>query len=135
MTKTCKNPGNCEVVLVEDDKLLNAVLSMQLECAGINFCAASNGLQALALVRSHRPRVFILDVSMDGLSGFGVVDAIKKDPSCASDTMHLIVYTSQDLTTEERKRLSVGKTHFLTKTIGTDDMSAIVSRALKEGQL
>jgi len=133
MTETCKNPGKCYVVLAEDDNLLNAVLSMQLEGAGINFCAAYNGYQALALVRSHRPRALILDVSLDGLSGFDVVDAIKKDESLSGlDTMHLIVHTSHDLSQEEKKRLSFGRSQFLTKTVGTNDISQNVSRILRE---
>jgi len=136
MTQACKNPGKCYVILVEDDNILNAVLSFQLEAAGINFCSASNGYQALALVQSHRPKALILDVSLEGLSGFDVVDAIKKDPNLSAlDTMHLIVHTSHDLSKEEKERLTFGRSQFLTKTMCTDDISQILSQILREESL
>ena len=133
MTETCKNPGNCHVILVEDDQLLKEVLSMQLEGADINFCAASDGRQALALIQSHRPKALILDVAIGAFSGFDVIDAMKKDPALAAlDRMNVLVHTVHELSQEERTQLSFGKTRFFTKTVGTEDISQLVSRICKE---
>jgi CheY-like chemotaxis protein len=131
MADTCKNPGCCSVILVEDDALLQVVLAMQLERAAINFCSASNGHQALALIKSHHPKVLILDISMPGLSGFEVVEAIRQDPTLSDlNDMHLIVHTSQALSVQEQQMLSFGRVQFVTKTRGGKELSDIVSQAL-----
>jgi CheY-like chemotaxis protein len=132
MNENCSNLGHRHVILVEDDQLLNEVLSMQLESAGINFCAASAGRQALALIQSHRPKALILDVAIGDFSAFDVIDAIKKDPDLATlNRMHVLVHTVHELSQEERTRLSFGKTRFFTKNVGTEDISQLVSQICK----
>ena len=131
MTDACKNPGNCSVIVVEDDVALRMVLSMQLEVTAINFCAASNGHQALALIRTHHPKVLLLDIAMPGLSGFQVMDAVKQDPNLLDlKDMELIVHSSLELSVEERQRIAFGHTQFLTKTKVSKELSEIISTAL-----
>ncbi len=131
MTLSCQNPGTCQVILIEDDPLLLVVLAMQLQNAGINFCSASNGYDALTLVKSHRPKILLLDVSIPGLTGFEVVDAIRRDPDLEDlQNMHLIIHTSHDLSSEEQRTLTFGQTLFLTKTRLSEDLSEIVKKVL-----
>ena len=131
MPDTCKNSGSCWVIVVEDDLLLRTVLAMQLEKAAINCCTASNGHQAMALIKSHHPKVLLLDISMPGLSGFEVIEAMRKDPNLSDlNDMDLIVHTSHDLSLKEKQRLSFGRVQFLTKTQVGKDLSEIVRQAL-----
>ncbi len=131
MADTCKNPGNCSVILVEDDRLLQMVLAIQLEATSINFCAASDGHQALALIRSHHPKVLLLDISLPGLSGFEIIEAIRSDPALSDlKSMDLIVHTSHELSFEEQKKISFGRTQFLTKTKVGKELYDIVNDAL-----
>jgi len=130
-TELCKTPGQCDVVVIEDDKLLAMVLAMQLETAGINFCAGSDGHQALALMKAHHPKILLLDVTLPGLSGFDVVEAIRQDPNFPDlNNVNLIVHTSHDLTDEEKARLTLGRTLFMTKTTMSTELSHIVKALL-----
>ncbi|MFA6212614.1 MAG: response regulator [Candidatus Obscuribacterales bacterium] len=128
----CSEPMNCKVILVEDDLLLQTVLGMQMRIAGIKFCAASEGNEALRMIRSHCPEVLVLDVSLPGLTGFEIVESLRHDPvflNCQKPKV--IVYTGMDLTEEERGRLStLGKTTFYTKLIDNEDMGVMVKRLL-----
>jgi len=131
MNDSCKNPGSCSVLVVEDDFLLRKILTLQLEKAAINFCSASNGHEALTLIRAHHPKVLILDIAMPGLSGFEVIEAMKQDPILSGlCDMQLIVHTASDLSKEEQQRISFGRTQFLTKTRVGKDLSEIVTEAL-----
>lgn len=122
------------MVVVEDDLALRTVLSMQLAAAEINFCAASNGHQALALIKSHHPKVLLLDISMPGLSGFEIIEALKKDPNGSDfNDMDLIVHTTLDLSADEQQRISLGRTQILTKTKVCKEISEIVKNALARG--
>ncbi len=131
---TCEHPGNCNIVLVEDDEMLSMVMSMQLEAAGFNFCAAADGYQALSLIRSHKPKIVLLDVTMPGLNGFELIDIVRGDPDLADlSKMTLIVHTSLDLSAAERKLLFLdGRTEFVTKASATDKLGYIVSKAYAE---
>ncbi len=40
---------------------------------------ASDGLEAVTLIRRHAPDLLFLDIQMPGLDGFGVLDAISPD--------------------------------------------------------
>lgn len=132
MAEPCENPGNCKVVLVEDDPMLATVLAMQMQAAGINFCAASDGHQALSLIHLHCPQVLILDLTIPGLNGFEIVESLRRDPFFVDfQTMNVIVYSSQDLTEPERQSLSsLGKTIFITKSVKDEGMGNIVKQLL-----
>jgi CheY-like chemotaxis protein len=130
----CKNPGDCRVILVEDDAMLALVLSSELETAGIKFCAATDGLEALELIRSHRPDVLLLDISMPGLNGFQLIEAIRTDPDLEDlRKMNIVVHTSMELTHEDELRLTLnGKMELITKSKAVDDLATVVLKICSE---
>ena len=73
MTSTSKTP--LRVVLIDDEPLARQELAYLLESApGIEIVAqGSNGIEAVDLIRTHRPDVVFLDVQMPGLDGFAVL--------------------------------------------------------------
>jgi CheY-like chemotaxis protein len=132
MSSTRDNLWHYQVVLVEDNPLLGLVLSEQLQAAGISFRAATNGRQALKVIRRYRPLIVILDLAVTGLSGLEIVDALRSDPVFADlQSLKVIVYASEDLTESERESLSLGtRTYFYTKSIDDHDMGQIVKQIL-----
>lgn len=64
---------------------------------------ASNGVEALELIRRERPHLVILDLMMPELDGFAVIDAMQADPEIAD--IPLIVVTAKELTMAEKNRL------------------------------
>lgn len=121
-------------MLVEDDLLLLKVIGFQLKEAEIDFRAASEGHEALNLIRLHRPDVLILDLTIPGLNGFEIVKALHDDPSFIEPQgFTVIVYSSLDVSQVERQALSVlGKTVFYTKSINDQDMGKVVKQLLAE---
>ena len=71
-------------VIVDDEVLARQELSFLLEDAGdVEVLATgSNGIEAVDLIRTHKPDVVFLDVQMPGLDGFGVLKRLldKKMP-------------------------------------------------------
>jgi response regulator NasT len=60
------------LLVVDDDRLVLATLVQGLEDAGYEVIDADNGDDAILLARQHRPDLALLDIRMDGLSGFDV---------------------------------------------------------------
>jgi DNA-binding LytR/AlgR family response regulator len=64
-----------KVVIVDDEPLARQELQYLVEGAGnVEVLAVgSNGIEAVELIRTHKPDVVFLDVQMPGLDGFGVL--------------------------------------------------------------
>ena len=69
------------IIIVDDHEIMREglVQLLQLE-EGIEIVAtASNGRQAIDLIKQHKPDIVLLDVSMDDISGLEVTKIIKPE--------------------------------------------------------
>jgi CheY-like chemotaxis protein len=107
-----------EVLIAEDDLALLDVMERQLQQAGLFVRHATTGEQAIALVRGRVPSLLVLDVSLPRGDAFDVIEVFRRDPLLAD--LPVLIYTVSDLTAEQRERLTLGPTRFLTKTRSTD---------------
>jgi len=76
---------------------------------------ASSGEEALALVRSARPDLMLLDVIMPGMDGFQVLEKVR-----AASDLPVIVFSARPENGE--KALSLGANDFLAKPMDVDEM-------------
>ena len=60
------------ILVVDDDRLVLATVVHGLVHAGFEVVDADNGDDAILLARQHRPDLALLDIRMDGMSGFDV---------------------------------------------------------------
>ena len=60
------------ILVVDDDRLVLATVVHGLADAGFDIIDADNGDDAILLAREHRPDLALLDIRMDGMSGFDV---------------------------------------------------------------
>lgn len=67
------------VGIIEDDEILLGLLTRELENGGYRVTGAQNGEQGLAMIRTERPGLVLLDMLMPILDGYGVLDAMKQD--------------------------------------------------------
>ncbi len=66
------------ILVVDDDRLVLATVTHGLAQAGYDVIDADNGDDAILLAREHRPVLALLDIRMDGMTGFDVA-AILRD--------------------------------------------------------
>jgi two-component system, response regulator PdtaR len=66
------------ILVVDDDRLVLATLTHGLSQAGYTVIDADNGDDAILLAREHRPDLALLDIRMEGKSGFDVADYLRK---------------------------------------------------------
>ena len=65
------------ILVVDDDRLVLATLSHGLAQAGYDVIDADNGDDAILLAREHRPELALLDIRMEGKSGFDVAQTLR----------------------------------------------------------
>ena len=61
-----------KILVVDDDRLVLATVTHGLAQAGYQVIDADNGDDAILLAREHKPDLALLDIRMEGLSGFDV---------------------------------------------------------------
>jgi len=71
-----------KILVVDDDRLVLATVTHGLAQAGYEVIDADNGDDAILLARKHRPELALLDIRMEGKSGFDVAEYLR-------DTCHI----------------------------------------------
>ena len=65
------------ILVVDDNRLVLATLTDGLSQAGYRVIDADNGDDAILLARQHRPGLALLDIRMEGKSGFDVAQYLR----------------------------------------------------------
>jgi two-component system, response regulator PdtaR len=66
-----------KILVVDDDRLVLATVVHGLTEAGFEVIDADNGSEAILLAREHRPDLALLDIRMEGKSGFDVAEVLR----------------------------------------------------------
>ncbi|MBV2129981.1 response regulator [Arsukibacterium indicum] len=83
---------------------------------------ATNGLEALTVLRSQEVGVVFLDLTMPELDGVGVLEAIKAEKMDV-----FVIVVSADIQPEMQKRvMDLGALAFIQKPVNTDKLSAVM---------
>ncbi len=82
MTATAAEPAHepgkkGRILVVDDDRLVLATVAHGLAQAGYEVIDADNGDDAILLAREHRPQLALLDIRMEGKSGFDVAATLR----------------------------------------------------------
>ena len=67
-----------KVLVVDDDRLVLATVTHGLSEAGYDVIDADNGDDAILLARQHKPDLALLDIRMEGKSGFDVAAYLRE---------------------------------------------------------
>ncbi len=85
------------VLLVEDDKFLSALLKNRLEKDGLNVIHASDGEEAINILRSSvKPDLTLLDIILPKKNGFEVLEELQHDPVLKKIPVIIISNLGQD---------------------------------------
>ena len=104
--------GKGRILVVDDDRLVLATLSHGLMQAGYEVIDADNGDDAILLARERRPDLALLDIRMEGKSGFDVAAYLRE--YCQIPFMFLSAF-SDDATVAQVKAL--GAVAYLVKPL------------------
>jgi DNA-binding NarL/FixJ family response regulator len=117
------------VAVADDQPLVRSGLRMILEAeSDIAVVAeASDGVEALAVVRASTPDVLLLDVQMPGLDGVAVMEKI----AAASLPTRVLMLTTFDLDEYVYRAMRAGASGFLLKDMPGEDIVAAVRQAAR----
>ena len=126
--------GAMSILIVDDDELNRYTLARRLTRDGFpNLGMAANGIEALAALRQDKFDLVLLDIMMPELDGFGVLEAMKIDPSLAG--IPVIVISANDDTANFVRAIELGAMDYLSKPFDPVLLRARVRASLERRQL
>jgi CheY-like chemotaxis protein len=90
--------------VIDDEFSSRSLLRAILEKEGWLVSEAENGIEALESMKRERPRLICLDLMMPEMDGFEFAAEVRRHVEWRS--IPIVVVTSADLTSEERRRLN-----------------------------
>ena len=116
-----------KLLVVDDDRLVLATLTHGLAQAGFEVFDADNGDDAILLAREHRPDLALLDIRMQGKSGFDVAAYLRE--YCQTPFMFLSAF-SDEATVKQVHDL--GAVAYLVKPLDIGQIVPAVEAALTQ---
>jgi len=93
-----------KIVLIEDNPMDARLISRILQLnRPLDVKQVQAGREALRVIREEEPHLIVLDLIIPDMSGFQILEELKKDKNL--DAIPVIVITSKDLSKEEREHL------------------------------
>jgi CheY-like chemotaxis protein len=121
---------SARILIVEDHPTMREAMRLVLEGEGFQIDEAPDGDQALEAVRSDRPDVVLLDMSIPGTSGPDVLAAVKADPSTAEVRVIVVTATGEE---GRSAAMASGADHYFTKPFSPIALLQAVEQVLDPG--
>jgi two-component system cell cycle response regulator DivK len=104
-----------QVLIVEDNELNMKLFNDLLEANGYATIQTRSGVEAVELVRKHRPDLILMDIQLPEVSGLQVIQWIKDDEELKS--IPVIAITAFAMKGDEEKIRQGGCEAYLSKPI------------------
>ena len=125
-----ENTPTPTILLVEDDRIVSAMVQHLLERRGYDVQTAADGRAAVAMIdKIDAPRLVILDVMLPFIDGFELISRIKSKPDWSD--VRVIMLTSK---TQERnvvRAIESGADDYIVKPFQPQELMARVGRFIK----
>ena len=122
-----------KVVVADDDRMLRKAAETMLRRQGYVVATASDGEEALQLIRSEQPDVIVLDLIMPKLQGFDVLQILKQDT--LTSAIPVIVLSSLAQEQDKQEALNLGAIAYFNKsTLSLGELAKQVESTLNQGQ-
>lgn len=121
------------ILLIDDDESMLQLTTELLEHEGYAVMAASTGHQALELTERTAPDLVLCDVTMPGIDGFGVLQALGETPHLAETPF--IFLSARAERADVRKGMEMGADDYLTKPFQAKELLHAVESRLKRSEI
>lgn len=115
-----------ECLVIDDSRLVRAIVRSILERLGIRVTEAADGEEALRLFRKSSPAMVLVDWNMDGMSGPEVISALRSDPNILQP--RILLCSTESRLGMIREALRGGADSYLQKPFDSDRLAHRVRR-------
>ena len=121
---------NKTILVVEDQEDNRQILRDLLASSGFLMIEAHDGQQALAMARSQRPDLILMDIQLPLVDGYEATRSIKRDPELKH--IPVIAVTSYALSGDEERAREAGCDAYVAKPYSTRNLLAKIGQFLEQ---
>lgn len=85
-----------KLLIADDEPDIRSLVRMTLTSHKFEIIEASDGIEALKMVKQEFPDLVLLDVTMPGMTGFEVCQEIRSDPALSSTVVVMLTALAQE---------------------------------------
>ena len=119
-----------KILIVEDSKTVQAVLSKIFIQAGFDVLQAYDGASGVTQAKEHRPSLIMMDVVMPGMTGFQATRAIRKNDETAETP--IIIMSGNKQATEQFWAKKIGANAYMNKPFSRADLFAVLEQHMHQ---
>ena len=123
-----KHDNYFSILLAEDNENNIEMISTYLEANGYHLLFAKNGLEAVAMAKSHQPDLILMDIQMPIMDGLEATRQIRLDPNLVNTP--IIALTALAMTGDREKCLDAGASEYLAKPVKLKELSQMIQTFL-----
>ncbi len=129
--KTKNSPSDYTVLIVDDSKMDRTIMKKSMEPIGISIIEASNGQEALNMLKSgeHDIDVMLIDIEMPRMDGYTLASEIRKYSRYKN--LPLIAVTSRTSKADRLRGVESGMTEYITKPYSPEYLENVVRKNTK----
>ncbi|AQW81870.1 hybrid sensor histidine kinase/response regulator [Campylobacter pinnipediorum] len=126
-----EKPSDYKVLIVDDSKMDRTIMQKSLEPTGVTVIEATNGVEALSLIKSgeHAFDAILIDIEMPRMDGYTLAGEIRKYSKYRN--LPLIAVTSRTSKTDRLRGVEVGMTEYITKPYSAEYLENVVRKNIK----
>lgn len=129
MTGQKRDLSDKTILVADDDVEILGLVTRHLRTMNVRILEASDGEEALKVVRRERPDLVILDVMMPGMTGWEVCRAIREDDALSRTGVIMLTGIGERL--NEMTSPLYGADEYLDKPFEFRDLDALIERVLR----
>ncbi|MFZ2236951.1 MAG: ATP-binding protein [Dokdonella sp.] len=122
------NQGAWQVLIVEDDPIIAAVMSGLLESLGHTSSHAADGLAALAVTTGNAFPVALIDLDLPGIAGLQLVGLLRQQEP--ANARRILIAVTASYSADEHQVLTAGMDGFLRKPVSAESLRDAIDRAM-----
>lgn len=119
-----------KILIVEDNDLNLKLFKDLLEAHGYETIEIRDGLEAVAVVKRHRPELILMDIQLPEISGLDITKKIKADKDICD--IPIIAVTAFAMKDDEEKILRAGCQAYISKPISIASFLDTIRKFLGE---
>ncbi len=117
-----------KILLVEDNEMNRDMLSRRFIRRGFEVVFAVNGKEGVALARSEKPDIILMDMSLPVMDGWEATRCLKADD--ATRSVPVIGLTAHAMSGDREKAIEAGCDDYDTKPVEIDRLIGKIERLL-----
>ncbi|MFN9861339.1 MAG: response regulator [Pseudanabaena sp.] len=116
------------VLLAEDSEANIISISTYLHAKEYRLVVAKNGEEAIALAKSQRPNLILMDIQMPRLDGLEAIRQIRLDPNLVH--IPIVALTALAMSGDRERCLEAGANEYLSKPVKLKELSLAIEKLL-----